>query len=243
MKKLLLVAALAISVVGLAYADLEFTPAKVPANLQESPGGGAAGQCLVQYYNACSGWIYVWTGWLAGDMVGTIYDLPADCDPAAFEPGGCTLYEARFVIWTVLPGWGYTVDFEVYDVDAQDCLVTPALAGMYDVDFPSGPSWWILGNFGPVPDKHAFTMAWDTGIYPTIATDNPPSNYQAPYYCAGYVVDGHSYVFAASGTPYCPPVFMNDGTYDVNLYARNTYDCVVVATEEESWGGVKNLFR
>jgi hypothetical protein len=241
MKKLLLVAALAITVIGLAYADIQHERVKLGDLELSSPPGGAEGVCRVQLYNACSGWVWHWSGMLAGDMVGTVYDLPSQC--GTYEGGNCELQNAMMVAYYVLPNYGFTVDFEVYNVDGDDCLVGAPVAAMLDVDFPSGPAYWGLGSFGIVPDRHAFTMRWDNGIYPTVFTDNPPSNYGAPYYCAGYVNIPGSYFYADAGVAHCPPVLWNDGTYDVFWYQRGDYYCPFVATEDASWGEVKNLFR
>ena len=249
MKKLLLVAALAISVVSLATADLTHTALKIGDDIELSgPGGGAEGACEIRYYNSCAGWIWIWSGWAAGDMVGTIFDLPADC--GTYEGGGCEFTAPVVLIRTTAPDYGFTVDFETYNLDVDLCLDGAPIAGLYDVDFPASDpvTGWAglfdLGNFGLVPDVFAFTMSWDAGVYPTIVTEDPNSNYHAPLYCPGYVMGPRmSYSFATAGVPDCPPVLWNDGVYDVNWYVRGNFYCPSVATEDASWGEVKNLFR
>ena len=74
MKKLLLVALLSTAFAAGAFADIP-TPTAVQEAITPHSSGGATGFCSIVYYNICSGWIWIYSGWALGDEPGIAFDL------------------------------------------------------------------------------------------------------------------------------------------------------------------------
>jgi hypothetical protein len=102
MRKMLLAAAvglIAVSVAGNGLAlERTKTLTQIGDNGDRGPGPwGANDGCTLSYYNFCAGWIYVWSGWTASDVIGIEFD-PEACGP---KPNECA---------TVLGAWVYFLD-------------------------------------------------------------------------------------------------------------------------------------
>ena len=78
-------------------------PRKRAADCASDWNAGTA-SCTVLYYNTCTGWLWVWSGWAANSVIGTVYDTC--CDPATQETFVTGTYLAY---WTgAPPGYGFT---------------------------------------------------------------------------------------------------------------------------------------
>lgn len=241
MKKLLLVSALTLAVAFGAFADIvnkasvaEHTPGiAAPANQ-----AGGTGPCTLIYYNFCSGWIWIWSGFGAGDVIGVNYDLPTDCGKLAGET--CCL-TGHFWYWRYTqPAYGFTVTYGLYDTDAQGCI-TGTSYGSATLD--PVERWNYTAGLGCAStDVVALTATFDAGVLPYATTDNNASNANAAG-CGGLIGTGTSLQHIAAGTTqYCPPAAFADGLGYTDMAVVAFFNCGT-ATEEASWGEIKSLFQ
>ncbi len=203
-------------------------------------GGGATGICSIAYYNICSGWIWVYSAGVISDEIGVVFDLPNDC---AKVPGESCTNTAFWWYWRyTLPAYGYTVTYNLYNVDSEYCKTGPSLGTLANQD--PLEQWFCFPGLGTTTsDLVAITATWDRGTHPREATDNNVSNVNAG--CAPASTTAHSFYFGNSETQYCPPIdAFNDALGPVQLLMDATFSCEEPSsTEPASWGAVKSLFR
>ncbi|MFH1277736.1 MAG: hypothetical protein ABIK65_05105 [Candidatus Eisenbacteria bacterium] len=205
--------------------------------------GGATGVCSIVYYNYCSGWIWIYSGFAAGDEAGVAYDLPVDCGKLPGET--CTNTHFWWYWRYTAPGYGFTVTYNLYNLDGQLCKILPSLGTS-----TSDPveRWNLEAGLGAVgsitSDDAAIIATYNAGTLPYLATDNNGKNYQAPLACPAYSVGGmHGMYWGGALTQYCPPQYFGDGYGAVEILADAGFDCQPTSTEDASWTGVKSLFR
>jgi hypothetical protein len=196
--------------------------------------------CTVAYYNYCTGWVWNWSGWSPGDVVGV---APWSCCAG----GGCsTLNQVAIRIRTGAPtGYNFTGTTEVYCADALDCP-TGVMLGQQPY-LPTG-SWDYIAWGIPVPPHFAVTMTFGpgTGSPVAIRTDHPaagPTGPQACGYCYPSPRVAYSYSYGTATTPLCPGSPFDDGVCDAELMWAFDITCTPVSVEDETWAGVKSLYR
>ena len=199
--------------------------------------GWASGQtCSVIYYNICTGWIWVWSGWSGNDTMGVCFD--ACCD-------GSTLTSN----WWYWPdgqpaGYGFTGTIAVETVDAA-CCPTGLIAGQVFLPV-SGWNLYTWGGVG-VPSQFAIRGILGPGAPSpgSIATDHPalgPTGPQACGTCYPTTRANHSFYWGSTASPLCPGSTLNDGICDAQFLLDAQFTCPV-SVDETSWGAVKNLYR
>jgi len=229
-----LAASLVVASVGFA---LEKTAA--PFNGDDLGGGWAAGTqtCTVAYFNTCTGWVWIWSGWSPGDRVGT-----------AFETCGtnCSLDASDVYFWTGAPvGYGFTGTAAVYAADANSCPTGPAIATQ--AVLPAS-GWNLLVWGASVPNNFVFLYEFANATLPdptTFPTEHPaagPTGPQACGFCYPTTRTNHTFYWGTAGSPLCPGSALNDGVCDAQMFMRAGLSCSV-AVEDQSWGAVKNLYR
>jgi hypothetical protein len=227
-----LAASLVVASSGLA---LEKTAARIT---DDSRDGWAAGTtCSVAYYNTCTGWVWIWSGWSPNDRVGVNFDTCGD---------NCTLESNWWYVWTAAPsGYGFTGTIDVFAADGSGCPSGAPLASQ--VFLPV--SAWNLFSWGSLSVPNSFVVAGTFGpglANPTaFASDHPAAGPTGPAACGlCYPTTrvNHSYYYGTSGSPLCPGSALNDGICDAQLFLDAQLTCTV-AVEQESWGSVKNLYR
>lgn len=205
-------------------------------------GWSAVGTCSVKYYNFCTGWLWVWSGWGAGDVLGACFDT---CCPTS---EATTLVTSWHYIFSPGPsGYGFTGTIQV-NAATTDCCPTGAPIAQ-QVWLPAASGWnayqWASVV---VPPKFIISTTWPgpTNNPTATATDHPaagPTGPQACGYCYPLNRATHTFYYGPNGT-YCPGAGLNDGicnaelVWDVELYCTN-----VISVEESSWGSIKNLYR
>ena len=239
MKKLLLVSFLVLAFAGGAVADISKTAIQ-EAVLPHSEGG-ATGYCSISYYNLCSGWLWIFSGWAYGDMAGVVFDLPGDCGKLPGE--SCTNTHFWWYWRYTLPTRGYAVSYDLYEVDTEMCLTTSVGSIAYHAPIER---WNYYDGLGTVTgDKAAIVATWIGGTLPYLPTEHNTENAAAPIACPGFVPDiGRSYRWGNEYTSvYCPPYHIAHDNY-VDIIMDAGFDCETpTSTEETSWGGIKDLFR
>lgn len=195
--------------------------------------------CRVNYYNICTGWVWVWSGFADGTQVGLVVDT---CCPSA------GLVQAQLFVPTSAPsGYGFTGTLRAHAADANDCPVGPALASA-----PYLPtSLFTVVPFAgqPVPSK--FVLVAETaddqaiGDPSSFGTDHPaagPTGPQACGFCYPATRTNHSFVYGTVASPACPGSVFNDGICNAQLFWDIDLSCGI-SVEESSWGSIKNLYR
>jgi hypothetical protein len=239
LRSLLVTALLAVFVAGPALA-LEKRSAQLTNDDRADVWRGAS-SCSLVYYNTCTGWIWIWSGWTPNDRIGVAFD---SCCPANHSTGvGVTWV----YFYTAAPtGYGFTGTIDVFDADANSCPTGVSLASQ-----PFLPqSLWNSFDFGgvSVPDG-TFALAATFGAGAAnpaaITTDHPdagPTGGQACGTC--YPLDrvNHSFYWGTPASPICPGSPLNDGVCDAQFIWDVQVACTV-AVEQSTWGGVKNLYR
>jgi hypothetical protein len=191
--------------------------------------------CSVFYYNICTGWIWVWSGWAANSVMGTVYDTC--CDPATQSS---TVTSTYFYYRTgAPPGYGFTGSTAIEGVDANDCP-TGALMSMPILP-ASGWNFLLWGVATPArfAQVHILGDLYGYGTPVTVATDGP----YACGNCFPTTRTSNSYTWGTVGSPLCPGFVMNDGACNVEFLSVAQLVCQTVSVEDESWGSIKNLYR
>jgi len=205
----------------------------------------AAETISLSYFNLCTGWQWSWGGWADGQQLGVVFDVPS---------GGALLESTSHLVdrgAAVNPcGYGFTGVIEVYATDAADCPTGPPLASRYWCVAAPGVYWYTIPWGGvPVPQRFvvAVTFAAPTG-FSTVEhhySDHPaagPTGLAACGLCypTTRAVRTHYYGFIQA--PLCPGEPINDGTCDVEMQWTAQLSGVT-ALEEESWAGIKGIYR
>ena len=244
MKKLLLVSFLALAVAAGAFADVQNHPRTA---LQEAvvphSTGGATGFCSIVYYDLCSGWLWTYSGWALGDEPGVAFDLPNDCGKLPGEE--CTNTGFWWYWRYTIPTYGFTVSYDLYELDVNFCKAGPSLGNISGYD--PVERWNFHYGLGAVTsDWAALIASYDSGSLPRFCTDNNNANFAAPLACPGYAIGPiQTYYWGGPTTQYCPPQYFADGYGAVDCLMDAGWDCQPsgTSTEDASWSGVKSLFR
>jgi len=216
---------------------LQRTAARLPLDSGDDWASGWT--YTIAYYNYCTGWVWVWSGFAGGDRLGVHTRADRDWDFPR---------ETRILIASGAPaGYGFTGTVAVHHADANGCPSGPALAPQswlptgwfsHQVHHWSGSrprgEWVVLYTFGEAEDN-------PTGI----VTDHPapgPTGPPACGLCYPTSRECHSFRYGNAATPLCPGSPFFDGTCDAELIVDQGV-FLIVAVESKSWGGVKALYR
>jgi hypothetical protein len=202
--------------------------------------------CTVTYYNTCTGWIWVWSGWLQGDRLGTAF--------SACCPSGQNVHQLTaawiFAATGSPSGYGFTGSLDVWSADAQECPTGPAL---HSQPFLPLSGWngfdWSLAPIDVSGGNFAITYTLAPGAaFPdpvSFSTDHPeagPTGGPAAGTCYPTSRVVHSYWYGTAASPYCPGSKLSDALAD----AEFLLDCdMICATpvQTSSWGQIKGLYR
>ncbi len=201
---------------------------------------GGASSCSLIYYNTCTGWIWVWSSWAANDWIGVSF---TSCCPIGHLTGIGTSF---IYFYSGAPtGYGFTGTMEVYDADANQCPTGSPLATL---PFLPQTAWNVLDFTGTnVPDRtFAITATFAGSANPAaIATDHPdavPPDPAACGFCYPLNRANHTFYYGTPSTPACPGSALNDGVCDAQFIWDVNVACTV-SVDNQSWAGVKSLYR
>jgi hypothetical protein len=174
----------------------------------------------IRYFNICTGWIWVWSGWLTGPNFGTVYDIE-DCPYIDYTN---LLTSSLWAASDVPTGYGYTGTLELYSVDSTNCLVGNPIATR-----PILPKFgWNTVPWGGLTPPSRFGVVYkrpdgDKSGYPEVGTDHPavgPTGPQGCGVCFPLSRDPRSFQwFDESGCP-GPPFW--DGVCNAELLLETT---------------------
>jgi hypothetical protein len=192
--------------------------------------------CTVHYYNICTGWVWVWSGFADGETPGTVFDNCCGND-------GALTGSFQYFPTGAPPAYGFTGSAQVNTVTGtvphNEALVWPPVAQIPYL--PAGAGWEYIAWGVSVPSRFAvsYTIA-DANAYGT-----PVAMYSdGPFGCGNCFPTNrttNSYNFGIGGT-LVPGIALFDGACYVEWLSAVSLKCPV-AVEDESWGSIKNLYR
>jgi hypothetical protein len=197
--------------------------------------------CSVSYYNTCTGWIWIWSGWSATDVVGQV-----------FEPcckGGTMLAATTVYAWTGAPAgtvYGFTGTITVSAADGSGCPNGVLAQQVFLPSSGANNQLWNLPVAGsvvltidhPSPNGFPIPTAW--------VSDHPAAGPTGPAAC-GFCFPStrpiHSYYYGNATTALCPGSSLDDGVCNAEWALWAASFLCTVNVEPETWAGVKNLYR
>jgi len=221
-------------------------------------------EIYLEYYNFCSGYVWVWSDWTPGAKIGVCFDLREECAMT------CTLCRDLVVGWWALKPvtpWG-RVDFEVFCTEGGCCPCVEPLAGVYDMPITS--TWTAIDWTGLSLDdcedagcdrcQLIYMCTIDTPQDTHVYSDGDDLNWT--YGCGTrWTCSPHSFVYvntydycAEFGAPaalfsedmrsFCPP-YQGDVGFFHNWIADFTFNCWAPPSgaEQASWSQIKSLYR
>ena len=237
------------SIVLLSVPSLESEALEKRAELVDlaTEDGGWASGCSsgLHYYNICTGWIWVWSGWEPDDQFGVVYGpLEFHCDNQLI------LYSSHYTLQSAPAGYGYTGTISLYQSTSEGCTIGSPL----DTRPFLSDGIFTTVNWGSGPISPYFAIVLTMGPTPgnpmSFATDRPAAGPTGPDACGVcYPSDriGHSFFYEDAGASLCPAGSFNDGICDAELFwDANTIGISFVGTvsvEATSWGQIKSLYR
>lgn len=225
-----------------------------PVLMKESIGGDAnlSTPCLLtgntngtaanyRWYNACSGYIWIFTSWIAGEGVGVLYGGAGNEEVAGRNDIKRTITYFR----NVVQNYNQTVDVFVDLGDAGGCIVRNIAS---DLNLDPGLRW-NCSEFNvdmPCSDTSVYVIVrtqHDGGAAPTFATDGPFANACDPN------PPQRSYYYGINGSTCVPWPGQTDAADNWLqwLILDMSDPCICCdppnATRGASWGAIKGLFR
>jgi hypothetical protein len=200
----------------------------------------AGATCVVQYYNACTGWVWVW------EPVGPSARFGTLIEPCCETEEGHLVSTSSLVLFNGGCGRGFTGSIAIYAADAQGCPSGPALASKpvcpnewswftttWNLDVPSpfilvlqGTSQYSFGQFAP-------------------ATDHPSAGPTGPQACGVCFPEdrpNRSFFLGTAAEPLCPGEPYYDGVCNAEILTVASFSCTT-HVDDSSWGKVKTLYR
>ncbi len=232
--RLLLVAACALPVLAPSASALE-TSRRIDDTRADSWNAGAT--VRITYYNICTGWIWIRSGFPARSRFGIGVDVPAAVS---------TLGSSWQYFYSGVPmGWGYTGTIAASVVDASGC---PAGVPLASQPWAPRTGWNLLSWNAVVPDRFALhcTTGPGGGSPLAVVLDHPGPVAGGPAACGTCYPTSrvnHSFTWGTAALPLCPgePMF-HDGWCHAQLlwdFELATVDALGPAT----WGRIKSLYR
>ncbi|MGQ0720608.1 MAG: hypothetical protein ACT4PE_03415 [Candidatus Eiseniibacteriota bacterium] len=236
MRKFFLTAFTLVAVMALATSALALEKAS-RSMIDDGRGDdwGATNSFTLRYYNTCTGWLWVWSGWAHGEALGVCVD--------ACTPGSTNLAATWTLTFTPQPsGYGFTGTISVQD--RCDCTGNVLASQPWLPISGFTPHVWNLA----VPGSFLVNISWAAPAGFTngssIASDHPavgPTGPQSCGTCFPLNRAVHSRYFGVGGA-YCPGTTLSDGICAIEWAMDIGLKCVV-SVEEASWGQIKNLYQ
>jgi hypothetical protein len=194
----------------------------------------------IRYYNNCTGWVWVWSGWAPGEQLGVNFDTGPCTTPPVLNASWALTFSG------VPSGYGFTGTIAA--VGGQDCAAPVVASQPYLPPVADGWNATVWGGV-TVPESFSILVTWqamtgftnDTGL----ASDHPFAGATGPAACGTCfpttrVVASRYY---GVGGAYCPSgTTLSDGLCDIEFMIDVNVKCVT-SVESLSWGQIKNIYR
>lgn len=227
----------------LALASSSFALEKrVMRNTVDPDGWNSATTCQSTYFNTCTGWLWVWSGFGPGERVGV---TNARCCV------GNLTQTQTYSLHGAPSGYGFTGTIAVQNADANLCPVGAPLASQPWLGAGDGSAITLLvHNWNVAIPNATFALVYTFGPAASspidIITEHPLAGPTGPEACGTCYPTSrvnHSFDWLTTSTPLCPGSAFNDGS------GCSAQICVIqfmscgVAVEPQTWGNIKNLYR
>ncbi len=214
--------------------------AAVPIGDRDFDESWAAGTtCTVSYYNTCTGWLWTWSGWSATDVIGQVFD------PCCSE--NAMLAATTVYAWTgARSDYGFTGTISISNADANGCPAGLIASQPFLPASGANGQLWNVPVSGPVVLTIDHPSAKGHPIPTVWATDHPaagPTGPQACGFCYPTTRSAHSFYYGNATTALCPGSPLDDGVCDAEWLLWAASFVCTVGVDEETWAGVKNLYR
>jgi hypothetical protein len=194
--------------------------------------------CELAYYNTCTGWIWVWSGWSPQDVVGLIFD---GCCP------NHKVLETTLYCGDGVPnGYGFEGTIAIHNVE-NGCPDGAALASQ--IYFPvTGWNYWTWNEVG-VGDQFAIVVTLPNieGYPGEIVTDHPSAGPTGPAACGSCYTSTrniHSFWFGTPSSVLCPGSTLADLDCATELVWDARVTCELpTSVGETTWAQIKALYR
>lgn len=230
---------LALAAPGLA---LEKRAARLTDDPDEWRSGGTSTYCLTNYYNICTGWVWIWSGWTPGDRIGVCFDA------CCAEPLAAAV-DTSYVYFSTgaPPGYGFTGTIDVFAVNADCCPVGSPLWTQPLLPV-SGWNSVGLGNILVPPTfAVAFTFGPAAGTPAGIATDHPEQGPTGPPACGTCYPSTRptrSFWWGTTMSTVCPGLPLYDNLCSAEFLWDVSMHCEApVSLESTTWAAIKSLYR
>jgi hypothetical protein len=215
---------------------LEKTSARITDDHPEQWNASTSG--TIRYYNNCTGWVWVWSGWSPGERLGVCFDTGAPVN---------TLVTTWALTFSGVPsGYGFTGTISA--MDGCDCSASPLATQPY---VPPVTSGWSATAWGGVvvPSPFLISVTWSASTGFTngtgLASDHPFAGPTGPTACGTCFPSNrtvHSRYYGVGGAN-CPSgVTLSDGLCDIE-FMIDAEVRIPFGLQGESWGRVKTLYR
>lgn len=218
---------------------------------KEAPGGASGVPCILngntngsaanyRWYNLCSGYIWLFSGWTNGDEMGVLFGGPTNTAVSGDNDIKRTITYFR----NVVPAYNQTVDVFV---DVANSGGTPLANIVADYNLDPGMRWNCSTFNASIPCGTDYVVVrgrHDGGAAPTMVTDGPREACNTDQFARSYYYGTNA---IGDGLPVAQTLLWIGplGTPDNWLYwlILDTSDPCVNAVENTSWGSVKGLYR
>ncbi len=196
--------------------------------------------CTTTYYNTCTGWLWTWSGFEAGETVGMVLESCAlDLD---------YLISTTLYAWSGAPSdYGFTGTASLHVRDPSDCpagliFSQPLLpvTGFNTIQWGGIP----LNDGAVVTYTHSESPLPQPIVWPS---DHPAAGPTGPAACGlCYPTERvtHSFTYGTTTSPLCPGSPLDDGICHAEWFLWSAaYLSGIDYVEPRSWARVKHLFR
>jgi hypothetical protein len=231
----------------LALASSSFALEKrVVRNTVDPDGWSSAATCQSTYFNICTGWLWVWSGFPANERVGVTNDRCCTGDPTPV-----LAQTQQYQLTATPPGYGFTGTIAVHNADALRCPVGAPLASQPWISDGNDTSISIQVKNWNVVIPATFALVWTFGPAsgnPTeIITEHPLAGPTGPVACGTCYPTSrvnHTFDWGSVSAPGCPGSTFADGSgCDAQICVFEFVDGCTIAVEPQTWGNIKNLYR
>ncbi|MAF27247.1 MAG: hypothetical protein QF819_02070 [Gemmatimonadota bacterium] len=224
-----------------ATTSLALEKTEVPLRDSErSENWNVATSCTVMYYNTCTGWLWIWSGWSPGDQLGIALDSCCPGGTSSVLTGGWLF------CWTGSPsGYGFTGSVDVFAADADLC---PTGAPVWTQPYLPVQDWDWLNIAAAVTSPFAvtYTLSPTAGDPVSVVSDHPAAGPTGPPACGSCYPTTRavrSFYYGTASSVICPGSTFFDGVCDSELMWDFVMECTPTAIDPASWGKIKGLYR
>ena len=193
----------------------------------------------IRYYNNCTGWVWVWSGWSPGEQLGVNFDT-GSCSSRLLNTSWALTFSG------VPSGYGFTGTIAA--MGGTTCAAAVLASQPYLPPVTNGWNATVWGGIA-VPQQFSVLVTWQapTGFTnaTALASDHPFAGATGPAACGTCFPSTRTVMsrYYGIGGAYCPSgTTLSDGFCLVEFMVDVNVKCVT-SVEDLSWGRIKNTYR